>query len=160
MGTWVQAQFSYLKEVKLQSADDYKEYAENVLDCSDYLLLTPYDKKDIERQAATDFVTRWIQGSPQFSLNVSENIKVLTEEKEDLLGLYITCYAKQAIENKDNYTNDELLEKDAINLFLDYCANPQNKIKLTKEMKKVIELKNSGELASLTDYFLSKKDAN
>lgn len=160
MGTWVQAQFSHLKDVKLQSADDFNEYAEQVLDCSDYLLLTPYDKKDSERQVATDFVIRWMQVAPQFSLNISENIKLLTEEKEDLLGLYITCFAKQVLENKENHVNDKLLENNTINLFLDYCANPLNKIKLTKEMKKVIELKDSGKLASLTDYFFNKNEAN
>lgn len=160
MGTWVQAQFSHLKEVKLQSAEDFNEYAEQVLDCSDYLLLTPYDKKDVERQVATDFIIRWIQGSPQFSLNVSENIKLLTEEREDLLGLYMTCYAKQILEKEGDYEDNEGVVNNTIHSFLDYCANPLNKIKLTKEMKKLMELKDSGELASLADYLRSMNEAN
>ena len=159
-GTWASAQFSHLNEVKLETSEDYTEYADQILDCSDYILLTPYDKKDSERKAAIDFITRWIQGSPDYSVTINDNIKLITEEKEDLLGLYITCYAKHTLENDVKYSKKEQLENIAINSLIEYCGNPINKIKPTKEMKSMIALKNNGELASISDYFLSKKEAN
>ncbi|TLX73912.1 hypothetical protein E9993_13975 [Labilibacter sediminis] len=159
-GTLAKAQFSHLKDVKLQSAKDYTEYTEQIFDCSDYILLTPYDKKDKERTTAINFVTRWLEGSPEYSFFISDNIKVITEERDDLLGLYTTCYAKIIVENEGAITNHEKIENLAINSLLEYCGNQINKVKPTKEMKNLIVLKNNGELASLSSYFLSKKEAN
>ncbi len=151
-GTWANAQFAHLNEVKFESDADYQEYAEQVLDCSYYLLMTPFDKKDAERTAATDFITRWLNGNPAYDFSVSENIKSITEEKEDLIGIYITCFAKVVLEKEVEVVDDKV-EKQAIESFISYCNNPTNKVKVTKEMKKLAQLKSSGEISSAEEYF-------
>lgn len=156
--TFVNAQFSYLNDVELESAEDYTEYTETIYDCCDYLLLTPFSKKDIERVAATNFIERWVKGAPESSYKVSKNIQSLTDNKPDLLGLYLTCMAKEFVEGNAN-TSLQAEEK-AIVSFLDYCTNPMNKLKLTKEIKELAQLSNSGEFDSLTAYYNSKNEIN
>ena len=136
-GSLAKAQFSHLKEIKLQSSEDYSEFAEQVLDCSYYLLMTPYSKRDADRVAATNFITRWLKGSPTAGFTVSETIKTVTEEKEALIGLYISCYAKQLLEDDENVLSSSELEEKALHSLVNYCNNPNNKIKPTKELKKL-----------------------
>ena len=71
-GNVAKAQFSHLKEVELKSNEDYKEFTEQVLDCSYYLLMTPFDKKDTEREVATDFILRWMRVLPHTSLHLAK----------------------------------------------------------------------------------------
>ncbi|WP_282035981.1 hypothetical protein [Saccharicrinis aurantiacus] len=156
--TLVSAQFSYLNDVELESTADYSEYTETVYDCCDYLLLTPFSKKDSERVAATNFIERWVKGAPNSSYKVSENIQSLTDNRTELLGLYFTCIAKELVEG--NADNSLQAEEKAITSFLDYCTNPMNKLKLTKEIKELAQLNNAGELNSLTAYYNSKNKTN
>jgi len=137
IGISVEAQFSHLNDIELKSTQDYHEFAEQVLDCSHYILMTPYSKKDKDRTAATKFIVRWMKGSPSLDFEVSETIKVLTEEKEELIGIYISCYAKQLLEDDENSLSKTELESEALKLFASYCNNPNNKIKPTKELKKL-----------------------
>lgn len=133
----IQAQFSYLNDVKLEGESDVQEYSETVLDCCDYLLLTPYDKKDVERQAASDFIVRWTQVHPNYEFELTEDVKLITEENEVLLSLYTTCCAKHFLESENASILQEL-QSEAFDTFLSYCSNPMNKMKLTKEIKKRI----------------------
>ena len=135
-GSVAKAQFSHLSDVELKTNEDYEEFAEQVLDCSYYLLMTPFDKKDNERTAATDFIVRWMKGCPSYQFTLSDEVKLLTDEKEDLIGLYVTCYAKQALENEESALSKTEIEKEAIDSLIQYCSKPGNKIKPTKEMKK------------------------
>ncbi|WP_075591483.1 hypothetical protein [Labilibacter marinus] len=133
---WANAQFSHLNDVELKTSEDYKEYTEQVLDCSYYLLMTPFDKKDSERTAATEFIIRWMKGSPSCDFSVSDDIKTLTEEKEELIGLYASCYAKVYLENEESTQDITEITEGAVSALIQYCNNPSNKIKPTKEMKK------------------------
>jgi hypothetical protein len=149
----INAQFSHLKDVKLETTKDFQDNTEQVFDCSNYILLTPYDKKDDQRIAATEFVYRWINNSPKYTFTVSNKVKLLTDEREDLLALYSICYALFSLENKDIITTVSEKENYAIDALINYCGNPINKIKLTKEIKKLIDLKAEGEITSATEYY-------
>ncbi|GAF02072.1 hypothetical protein [Saccharicrinis fermentans] len=131
------AQFTYLNDIKLESDEDYAAYSEQVLDCSYYLLMTPYNKKDTERKAATTFIVRWMKGSPSLNFKISNKIKALTDEKEELIALYISCYAKQLLEDEKKSLSQTELELRAIQSLASYCNNPNNKVKATKELKNI-----------------------
>ncbi len=132
--------FESLKEIKLNSPTEYKEYQDQVADCCYYILQTPEDKKDDERKYAIQFAKRWLDGSPECNYKISDSVKQLTEEKEVLMNLFVVSYALVFIEHlkDDTLENSKELEGMAINRFLSYCQEGMNKIKLTKEMKKVI----------------------
>ncbi len=145
---YLSAQFLYLDEVKLESKEDFVEYSETVADCCNYLLLTPYDKKDEQRISASTFVTQWVTNNPDVEFVVGKKIMVLTEEKQELISIYLTCVAKNLTNEDIHVENNQKLEELAMTAFLEYCSKPMNKIKLTKGIKELIELKSNGDLAS------------
>lgn len=135
--TFANAQFAYLNDVQLDTDGDFQEYVDVAIDCCDYLLLTPFDKKDVERQAATAFIIRWININPAYSFEVTKDIRSLTQENEELVGLYTICCVKLMLDAEAKELTGNL-QNEAINSFIAYCSNPMNKIKLTKEIKKII----------------------
>ena len=71
--------------------------------------------------------------TPDFSFSL--NSKVLELCKDDNLSLfnvYLTCLAKAAIETKKKYVPG------AIKLFVAYLEKPENKVKRTSKIKKMI----------------------
>lgn len=143
--------FSSLKDVKFEDSDMYEEYLDQVFDCCYYVVQTPYDKKDIERFAAVDFITRWSKGSPSHTIKVSDKVKLLFEEREDLLSVYSGCYLKIILELEENDAN--IVEEKAIESVIRYCSNDKNKLKMTKGMKELSSLKSSGEISNVEEYF-------
>ncbi len=152
--------FSSLKDIKIDTKESCEEYVDQVFDCCCYLLQTPFDKRDNDRQLASGFIARWIKGSSEDLFKVDDNIKALIEDREELVSLYITCYTKEYIENEDIDIGNPELKTKAINTLFSYCSKSMNKIKLTKEMKELMELKNSGEVASVDQYFMLKNSVN
>ncbi len=146
--------FSSLKDVKFEDAEMYEEYIDQVFDCCYYVVQTPYDKKDIERTAAVDFINRWAEGSPSHSIKVTERVKLLFEEREDLISVYSGCYLKLVLELDEDDVN--IIEEKAIESVIKYCSNDNNKLKMTKGMKELSRLKINGEIRSVNEYFALK----
>ncbi len=147
--------FEALKEVQFSDQESFNEYREQVTDCCSYVLQTPNDKKDEERKFAIEFVTRWLKDCPHCKFTISDNVKHMTEERADLIGLFAISYAAVYMDNEQGIrnANEENLNEQAISRFLNYCEEDMNKIKLTKEMKKVIQLKADGSYSSLENIY-------
>ena len=64
----------------------------------------------------------------------------------DLLGLYMISKAKYILENKANAKDPKLVKLNAVILLLNYCSKKENSIKMTKQLKKLAEAKEKGEL--------------
>ncbi len=146
--------FSSLQDVKFEDSEMYEEYIDQVFDCCYYVVQTPYDKKDDERVAAVDFITRWAKGAPLYNIEISERVKLLFEEREDLISLYSGCYLKLVLELEETDVN--IIEEKAIESVIKYCSNDQNKLKMTKGMKEFAELKTTGDINTIDDYFALK----
>lgn len=148
--------FNFLNKVELTDQESYKEYIDQVFDCCYYVLQTPFDKKDVDRNTASGFVVKWVNGCTDCQFALPDHIKTLTEEKEALITLYTVCHVKEYLENADdNISLTELTNKAEV-AFITYCSDGKNKMKITKEMKQVFEMKSSGEIKSLEEYFASK----
>ena len=138
--------FSGLANIELNTSEQYAEAQEQVLDCCYYLLSTPCDKKDEDRGFATQFIVRWIQGTPEYSFEIEEVVTKMTSDKEELLSLYLTCYTKLTLESENPYEEKSQIKQQSIEAFLDYCGNSINKVRPTKEMKKMLEAREQGQL--------------
>nr|WP_319399666.1 hypothetical protein [uncultured Carboxylicivirga sp.] len=138
--------FSYLNEIELNNMDQLQKAEDDVLECCYYLVAARYNKNDDQRILATDFVIKWVGGMFTEPI-VSEKIKEVTEERQELTDLYFAYYALRYIENEGEMSTDELVQK-ALKGVIDFCENPVNKIKLTKELKNVKELIDAGTLSA------------
>lgn len=135
----VSQDFSELDSIQLADYEQYKAAEPKVLACCDYLLSTPFDKKDTSRVQASQFLLKWMEGTPEYTFNIDETASSLTDGKVELLQLYLAAMTKVHLTTKDGrVTEDEMKEK-AVDAFVDYCANTDNEVKLTKELKKVVK---------------------
>ncbi len=139
--------FSYVKEVELNNTDQIKDAEEDVLECCYYLVAARYDKKDTQRIYATNFVSRWLSASFDEEKVLNEKISVITEGREELNNLYLIYYALNYIENEGQVSSDELREAAFAGL-IEFCDNPINKIKLTKELKGLKQVIEEGKLSA------------
>ncbi len=140
--------FSKLANVELNTSEQYEAAQEQVLDCCYYLLSTPCDKKDEDRAFATQFIVRWMQGTPEYSFEIEEVVMKMTDEKEELLSLYLTCFTKLTLESENPYEDKDQIKHDAMDAFLNYCGNSINKVRPTKEIKKMLDAREQGQLAA------------
>jgi hypothetical protein len=130
--------FASLNDVEFQDEASYNKYTDQVFDCCYYLLQTPFDKNDEDRTSASDFIVKWMAGSHVYSFKVDDSIKILTDDREDLLGIYCACYSLEILEKLEQGIAVVSAEDKVLSRFLDYCGNPINRVKITKEIKKMI----------------------
>jgi hypothetical protein len=128
--------FSYLKDIELATEEQVEEAREDVTECCYYLIAERYDKKDIQRQQATEFVRKWLTNATNKKELIPESLNEVSEGREDINNMYIACYAMSMMEQEEDQSETILHEK-ALRGVLDYCLNPAHKVKPTKAMKQL-----------------------
>lgn len=139
--------FSYVKEIELNTDAQLKFAEEDVLECCYYLVAARYNKNDEQRVLATSFVTRWVNVQFNVETLLDEKIKQVVKERDELNDLFWIYYALRYIENEGDIGKDELTEA-ALTGVIDFCENPVNKIRLTKDLKHLKQAMEDGELAA------------
>ncbi|MEM9822540.1 MAG: hypothetical protein AAF985_15775 [Bacteroidota bacterium] len=136
--------FESIVQAEFKSEEDYQKQEPSVLFCANYMLDHPLIEEDIKRQASIQFILLWMEGTPDHTFSLGEEFMTLTNNDINLTGMYLAALAKTAIEGKGNL-NDEQLKSKSQDLFIDYCANKENKVKKHKAIKKLIKEKNKKE---------------
>ncbi|MCU4163618.1 hypothetical protein [Carboxylicivirga caseinilyticus] len=139
--------FSYVKEIELNDNNQLKSAEEDVLECCYYLVAARYNKNDEQRIVATDFVSKWVDAKFDKEVLLNEKINTITEERQELNEMFLVYYALRYIENEGGIGKEELVQK-ALTGVVDFCENPVNKIKITKEMKNLKEVIEAGTLSA------------
>lgn len=138
-------QSSY-SDVKLEEKEDYKLAESAVLKASEYLFTSKYDKEDLERLYAIEFIMKWMGGTPDFSFELTEKFTKPFLHETDLLGLYMGALAKFAIEHKEQAKDATSVNLGAVKMIIDYSSKPSNNLKQTGELKKMATALKKGEL--------------
>ena len=131
--------------IKLEKAPDYKLAEPYALQTANYLLSTPFKKEDKDVMNSLRFMGKWMNGTPDYSFSVADMEDKIGRDN-DLLGLYMISKAKYILENKANAKDPKLVKLNAVILLLNYCSKKENSIKMTKQLKKLAEAKEKGEL--------------
>jgi len=134
--------------IKLEKAPDYKLAEPYALQTANYLLSTPYKKEDKDRMNSLRFIGKWMNGTPDYSFAIA-NLEEEIGKDYDLIGMYMVSKVKYMLENKANAKDQKLVKLNAMTLLLDYCTNKNNNIRMTKQLKKLAEAKEKGELEKL-----------
>lgn len=142
---YTSAQNSY-SEIKLEAKEDYQLAEPSVLKASNYLFTSKYDKEDLERLYAIEFIMRWMSGTPDFNFELDEKFSKPFLHETDLLGLYMSALAKYAIEHKAQANDSKQLSLNAIRMVIDYSNKPANNLKQSGELKKMSAALKKGEL--------------
>ncbi|MBN2165340.1 MAG: hypothetical protein JW717_03590 [Marinilabiliaceae bacterium] len=131
--------FSKLDSVELTDYEHYKNAEPKVLECCEYLLAKPFDKKDENREFASKFLIRWMEGTPEYTFEIDATAEVLTEKKAELLQIYLAAMTKVYLTTKDGRVTKDKMNEQTVETFINYCVNEGNELKLSKELKKIIK---------------------
>ncbi len=134
-----------LDGIKLEKASDYKLAEPFALQTANYLLSTPFKKEDKDVMKSLMFMGKWMNGTPDYSFSVADMEDKIGRDN-DLLGLYMISKAKYILENKANVKDSKLVKLNAVTLLLNYCSKKENLVRMTKQLKKLAEAKEKGEL--------------
>jgi hypothetical protein len=151
-GSFAQNKSQY-DNVFLTTANDFKRAEPQVILASDYVYSNPVEKDNAHRESAINFVMKWMQGTPDFSFPLDETLTKIAKNDYDLIGVYIACCAKYALEKGKGVSRDDIKYNSYV-LLVTYCENPNNNYKIRGEVKKLADAKNQGKLK---EYLESKK---
>jgi hypothetical protein len=138
--------FPDYENIKLDEKSDIQAADTFALVASTYLLSTPFDKDELNRLKALQFIIKWMAATPDYTFTLEEVAGKIMKGNNDLLGLYMAAMTKYSLENKVASQDEKLVKLNAIILLLNYCENKDNNIKMTKQLKALSEAKAKGEL--------------
>ncbi len=146
IGSSISAQdFSELKNIDLSSPEKCRDAQTKVIESCNYLLSTSCEE-NLKGLNAHVFIIEWMIATSDFNFSLDDKLYKVIISDEILTSRYYAALAKIAIEEK--LKGDELQLK-GMTLFLEYCENPSNKVKIKKKLKKYINAKNSNTLSTL-----------
>lgn len=131
--------FTQLADYEFESAESYKQEESKVLLCANYLFNNPADQAEFNRLTSIQFIMKWMTGTPDYTFEIGEEAMELTKGNTDLFGLYMAAMSKVVIDNEgEELTNDEIYTQ-AEAILVEYCSNPDNKMKPSKKIKKILK---------------------
>lgn len=132
--------------IQLVEKGDYQVAEPSVMQAVNYILTTPFQKNDLNRLKSLQFIIKWMTGTPDFSFSLDETVSKVSKGNEELVGIYMACMTKYCLENKASAKDAKIVELNAVKLLLAYCGDEKNNIKMTKQLKKLSEANQKGEL--------------
>ena len=132
--------------IKLEKPADYKAAEPFVLQTTTYLLTNPYKKDNPDRLNSLRFVSQWMNGTTNYAFVFAGVPDKIGKDNNDLMGIYMAAMVKYTLENKAAAKDAKLVELNAFTMLLNYCENKDNKINMSKQLKKLSEAKEKGEL--------------
>ncbi len=125
--------------IPLASKQDFNSKANDAAQkAASYLLATPADKKDLNRVLAKTYLVKWFMGTPDFNFVLGDRVKKIVGKEDDLLLVYTAGICKYALENPVNAADSEKIQLGGVQLFIQYINDKRNHIKLTGELKKLM----------------------
>lgn len=118
----------YLKTATIIKSDD-----PCLLAAANYVLEHPLTDNSSIHGKYMGFILNWMDKTPEFTFNLQDNVLTLCKDDNLLLfNIYLASLAKAAIETKKDYIPA------ALRLFVTYIEKPENKVKQTSKVRKMI----------------------
>ena len=87
-----------------------------------------------------------MRGTPNYVFELNRTIISMAKNNNNLLDIYMAAMTKFILENKELAENSDEITYQSFIIFLNYCANPGNKVPLTRKIQKAIDAKNNNRL--------------
>lgn len=131
--------------VRLEVAQDYRNADSLVMQVSRYFLSIPVDQDTNTRLRAGIFLLRWMEGTPEFNFTLGDNQLKYIEKDVDLLTVYYACLCAFAIQHPA-VRDANTVTLNGMKLLVAYVSNNKNHAVMTRQLKKLIEADQRGEL--------------
>ena len=134
--------YSKLANATFPNAESYKTSEKQVLECANYIINNPYNSKDLNRLNAFLYIMNWMEGTPDYMFDIDAKAVKWMKNKLELNAVYFAAMTKVALENSGpKFSADEITNK-AIDILVTYCSKPENNIKPTRAIKKILKKRN------------------
>ena len=130
----------------LETKEDYAKYEQEVVNAYNWLLKTPLGTQASDRKSVNAFLIKWLTGSPNVSIELSDKIVTYLDCGE-CLTVFMGGWAKYALESRDfkNKFEGNLAGTEGVIEF--YLKNKQTLGK-NKAIEKLIKMKDKNKLKS------------
>ena len=137
--TFLSAQdYSKLEDIKLEESEDFVNNESKVKECAEFILDSPVTEERENKNYCTQFILRWMDGT-NYTFELGSDFLDLTNRDSELTMIYLASLAKAALDYDDSTVFPNKINKDAKNIFLDYCEKPQNNVKISRKIKKELK---------------------
>lgn len=100
LSSWSQG-FEVPQDYNLSTAEDFRSYNNDIIDCAVWLYDKPFDAEKEKHAQAQEFFFSWMVGTPDVSVQLTHKVAKLTVKNPGLLLIYLSCYAKEVLENPE-----------------------------------------------------------
>jgi len=139
----------YLDTHPLNSDTQCRAAEKTTLEVANYLINNPINKKDNDQHYASNYVLVWMQQTPDYVFEFTDEAKHVYGSDKMLEGVYHAFLAKEVLMGSNKNTKSKSLRKAVLESLLDYIENPKNNVKKTLAMQKYINAKKMGKLDSV-----------
>lgn len=130
--------YSKLESIELKVASDYTDNESKVLECATFILSTTYDQNEEKVLYCTRFIMRWMVGC-SYTFEFGQDLLSFPKKDQHLTSVYLASLSKAAISNNGKPTDSNSLNERGLEIFLDYCEDSSNKVKMNKNIKKALK---------------------
>ncbi|NDE08955.1 MAG: hypothetical protein EBZ95_00115 [Chitinophagia bacterium] len=132
--------------IKLEKISDYKKAEPFVILSANFILSTPFKIDNKDRYNSLRFISQWMNGTTDYSFVMNDIIEKIGKGDNDHLAIYVSALSKYTIENKPVVKDANKIKVEAMTTLLNYCQDKNNNLRLTKQLKKLAEAKEKGQL--------------
>lgn len=137
--------FEVPNNYKLKEKGDYAEYEKDIIDCIDWLMLTPQNEQAGKRKSASAFLIKWVTGSPKIQMEIHPQIVNFISTSPELLLPFIGGWTKFSIQSMD-YANKSAGNLAGIESVIDFYQKNILVLHSDKNVEKYIKMKKEGSL--------------
>lgn len=137
--------FEIPKNIKLENAEDFANYEQEVIKCINWLIKTPINEQETKRKDANTFLMKWLTGSPYVHLDIKQEIVTFMGTSPDLLMIFMGGWTKYSLESKafDNKVDGSL---QGIESVIEFYTKNKAFLPKDKNVEKYIKMKQKGKL--------------
>ena len=144
------------KNYVLDKKEDYAKYEKDVINGSNWLETSPYNKEAAKRKEAGAFLLKWIMGSPNVTIELNANTLTFNDKNPDFLTLFMGGWTRFVLENPASADDKVKGTLAGIKSVLKvYKAG--NGVKKDKNVDKLVKLEADGKLEKWIEDQLKKK---
>ena len=134
--------------VRMETDQDYRNADSLVMQVSRYLLSIPLNNDNHTRLRTGLFLTRWMQGSPQFNVAPNDRVLKYIDSDVDLLSVYYAALCSFVLQYP-SVTDSNTVTLNAAKELVAYMDKSSNHVILTRRLKKLCDADDKGELKNL-----------
>jgi hypothetical protein len=125
---------------------DFHNAEPKALEAAKFLLNTPINEPTSNRENAMKYMIMWMEGTPDYTFYIDNNIGSFTRSNNTLLVVYMACLTKNSLENPNLANNRDELKYMSVDMYMDYCLNPSNNVKSYKQLERLVKVRDKGKL--------------